>query len=344
MNTLYKKIFIIVGTIFVVVILFIFIVTYIFRVESPAIGFVRNAMHLPAMIVDGKWISLTEIEENTDSIRQFYENQDFSQYGIRIDFATDNGQKRLQLQERKMLNKLIEDTMIEEIAQEWNIALSDEAVRDAMERPMSEMNTRESVQSRLDNLYGWSLEDFGDKVVRGQLLREKVATKFEEQNAVTEDMREKIIQAKKELDDGRTFSDVAMKYSEGSTAQEGGIMGWFSDTQLQDEIGKDIGQMEAGNYSDVIETPLGLHIVRVNEVSEDDTQKLIHVSQIIIKKNTFADFLNDRIVQMNVKVFVPQYTWNQEKGLLVFADDRMNDFEKQMQEEAQEIQRDALNK
>lgn len=344
MNILYKKFFIIVGVIVVVVVLFIFTATYVFHVESPAIDSVRKMTHLPEIIVDGHWISLTEIEENTDSIKRFYENQDFSPYGIRIDFTTDDGKKRLQLQERKMINKLIEDAVIEKFAKKWNITLSDDAVRDAMERPMNEVGTKENVESKLDELYGWSLEDFGDKVVRGQLLREKVAQKFEEQNSVTEEMRAKIENAKKELDDGRTFSDVAIKYSEGSTANEGGIMGWFSEQQLQDEIGKNIDQMETGKYSNIIETPLGLHIVRVNEVSDDSEKKLVHVSQIVVKKKTFADFLNEEIKKMDVKVFVPQYTWDHEKGLIVFTDSDMNDFERKMQEEAQEIQKNNLTK
>ncbi|PID52423.1 MAG: hypothetical protein CR972_01920 [Candidatus Moraniibacteriota bacterium] len=342
MNATYKKILIIGSTILVVITLFILAATYVFRVESPVIDSVRKTLHLPAIIVDGVWISVAELEENTMSIKQFYENQDFSTMGIRIDFTTEDGKKRLLIRERKMLNKLIEDIAVEKIAEEWGITLSDEAVKAAMNRPMEQMGTREHVETKLKHLYGWSLDDFGDKVVRGQLLREKVSAKFEKENAVTDDMRTKVEKVQKELNDGRVFADVAMKYSEGQTAVDGGVMGWFREEQLQDEIGKNISQMNIGDISDVLETPLGLHIVRVNDISEEESGKLVHISQIIIKKKTFASFLSDRIIQMKVSEFLPTYEWETHTGLFVFSDQNMNDFEEKMRQEAMDTQKEML--
>lgn len=344
MDITYKKFFVITGAILVVVVLFILVATYVFRIESPAIDSIRKVLHLPAIIVDGEWISMKEIEENTYSIKQFYENQNFSPYGIRIDFTTEDGKKRLLLQERKMINKLIEDIAIEQIAQERSITLSKEAVQSAMDRPMNEMGTRDDVEAKLSRLYGWSLDDFGEKVVRGQLLREKVAAQFEQENEPSDDMRAQIISAKKELDDGRAFADIAARYSQGSTASESGVMGWFNEAQLQDEIGETIAKMSIGEYSDVLETSLGLHIVRVNDISQENEQKLVHISQIIVKKKTFASFLSERIATMNVRVFLPGYEWDQETGFMVFKDESMADFEQKMKEEAVRMQEEMLNK
>jgi len=341
---MYKKIVVIGMSVIIVVIAATLLFTYVFHVDSPAVRAVGKVLHLPAIIVDGRWIALSELEENTASIKRFYENQDFSQFGIRIDFETEDGKKRLQLQERKMINKLIEDIAIEQIADEWNIRVSEDAIVAAMDRPMAEMGTRDAVESRLKNLYGWSLNDFGQKVVRGQLLREKVTTQFEEKNQVSQEMRERMEIVKAELSDDRTFSDVAQKYSEGSTASAGGIMGWFSDGQLQDEIGKQIFAMEKGAHTDVIETPLGLHIVQINDISEMDGKKMVHVSQIVMKKKTLADFLNERIGNMKVKVFQSQYKWDAGKALIVFTDESMDEFEKMMFEEAKETQKELLNK
>ncbi len=343
MKNVYIKILIIVGIVLIVAMSAVFVFTYVFRVDSPVITSARKALYLPAIIVDGKWISLAELEENTTSIKSFYENQDFSQFGIRIDFNTVDGQKRLQLQERKMINKLIEDIAIEQMADEWSISISDEAVKTAMERPMAEMGTKEDVESRLNDLYGWSLNDFGKKVVRGQLLREKIGARFEQENTITDDMTKRIQEAKQELDDNRVFADVAKKYSDGVTAVEGGVMGWFMDGQLQDEIGKKIVTMQKGEQTGVIETPLGLHIVQVNDISTVDDKKLVHLSQIVIKKKTFADFLNEKIGMMNVNIFLPQYKWDANKSLIVFSDTGMVKFESDMLEEAKKVQEELLS-
>jgi parvulin-like peptidyl-prolyl isomerase len=343
MNDTLKKFFIIGCTILIVILIFILVVTFVFRTESPVARSVQKGLHLPAIIVDNTWISVNEIEENTQSIQRFYENQDFSQFGIRIDFSTDDGKKRLKIQERKMINKLIEDVAVEQLARKYNITISDEAVRTAMERPMSSFGTSEAVKTRLGDLYGWSLEDFGEKVVHGQLLREKVSARFVQENAPTEEMQEKIAQAKKELDDGRIFSDVAQKYSEGQTAGDGGIMGWFREEQLQDEIGQVISGIGVGEHSDILETSRGLHVVRVNDISDTDGQKLYHISQIIVWKNTFSDHLSHTISNMNVREFLSEYVWDQNTGYMIFSDETMNEFEEKTRQEALEIQKQLLN-
>ncbi|MEN8252203.1 MAG: peptidylprolyl isomerase [Patescibacteria group bacterium] len=334
MKSVHKKALIIAVASILVIIGFIIIFTYVFYIDSPAMNSTRKALRLPAITVDGHSISLTELEENTSSIKRFYENQDFSQYGIRIDFNTDDGKNRLKLQERKMINKLIEDITIEQIAREKGLTLSDEAVKAAMERPMDEMGTKEKVESTLDNLYGWSLEDFGQKVVRTQLLREKVEESFVKENSVTEEMRNTINTAKQELDDNRDFVDVAQKYSEGITADKGGIMGWFADGELQDAIGKKIFTLNSGDYTDVIETPLGLHIVKVDQVSEVEGKKFVHVSQIVVKRKVFADYLNDEIKKKKVKVFLPQYKWDANSAMVVFEDEALKEFEEKIKNDA----------
>ncbi len=345
MKTKHKKMIILAVMIFVISAIFLFIVTYVFRVESPLINSVKNTLHLPAIIVDGRWISIKEVDENTASIKQFYESQReiYSDLGVRIDFDTEDGQKRLLIQKRKMLNNLVEGIAIAEIAKEWDITISDEAVQSAMERPMAEAGTQEAVKERLEKLYGWTLDDFGEKVVRRQLLEEKVAAKFEQENRATDEMRAKIDAVRKELQNGRDFADLAKQYSEGATAENGGVMGWFESRQLQDTIGDTITKMEVDTYSDVIETPLALHIVYLNDVHENDKgDKLYLVSHIIVKKQTFAAFLAEHMKQMHVREFLPLFVWNKGRGQFDFADTSLADFEVKMQQQALDLQKELL--
>ena len=270
-----KKMMIIAGAAALVVVAGTLFFTYLSRSDAPAVAGMRKLLRLPAMRVDGESVRIDTVERNTASIKQFYETQDFASMGIRVDFSTEDGKKRLKMQERQMLNKLVEDIAIAHLAKAWGITLSADAVSAAVDRPMEEMGTRDQVVEKLRTLYGWTLADFEEKVVRPQLLRDKVMEKYDADNTVTQEMRDTILAAKKELDDGRQFDDVAKKYSEGSTAVEGGVMGWFSGEQIQDEIGKKVFTMQKGTYTDVLETPLGLHIVRVNDTITEDDQSLV---------------------------------------------------------------------
>lgn len=119
-------------------------------------------------------------------------------------------------------------------------------------------------------------------------------------------------------------------------------MGWFASNELQDEIGKKIFAMEKGAYTDVIETPLGLHIARVNDISETNGVKLVHVSQIVVKKQNFGQYLDEWIKKMNVRVLIPTYMWDPQSGMIVFQDEDLALFEEKMHVEEIEAQKKVI--
>jgi len=106
------------------------------------------------------------------SIRRFYENQDFSSLGLRFDFNTDDGKKRLKIREKELINKMIEDSAVEILAQERGINISKKTVKDNVDRKMDEYGNREIVGENLDNLYDWTIDDFKDKIVRPSLYKD----------------------------------------------------------------------------------------------------------------------------------------------------------------------------
>lgn len=322
------------SVLFFFILLIIF--TYVININSPFINKIRSFFPMPAAIVGSSWITINELEENVSSVKKFYENQDFSEVGVRVDFETDDGKKRLEIHRREVLNKMIEDEVIKKIAKEYNIVISDELVQAEINRPLSEGGNREEIKKELQHFYGWDFEDFAEKVVRPQLLREKVEDRFIQNNPVTEDVKSKIYQAKKELDDGRDFTDVAKKYSEGSTKDKGGALGWFEadSDQLISEVNEVASSLELNKNSDIIESPLGLHIIRVNNSKTlDNGNRLIYVNQIFVKRKTFVDFVEEKMSETHISIPISGYAWDKDKYNVVFTSSEMQDFEKKIEEE-----------
>ena len=58
-------------------------------------------------------ISVSEVKDNNAAIKKFYESQDFEKIGMRVDFSTDQGKKRLKIKEKDVINKMIENKIIE---------------------------------------------------------------------------------------------------------------------------------------------------------------------------------------------------------------------------------------
>jgi parvulin-like peptidyl-prolyl isomerase len=75
----------------------------------------------------------------------------------------------------------------------------------------------------------------------------------------------KIRKAMDELKRGERFEDVALRYSEGPNALEGGRLGLVRQGELLPAIDQAIAPLVPGAVTDIIETVQGFHILRVDE-------------------------------------------------------------------------------
>lgn len=76
---------------------------------------------------------------------------------------------------------------------------------------------------------------------------------------------EKAQNIRKAFDEGKTFEEMAQKFSEDAYAIEGGLMGYVKKGQLMQEIDEKIFALKPGEFSDVIESDLSFRIFKVDE-------------------------------------------------------------------------------
>ncbi|MBV6418097.1 MAG: Chaperone SurA [Steroidobacteraceae bacterium] len=91
---------------------------------------------------------------------------------------------------------------------------------------------------------------------------------------------------------GEDFAGLAVAYSNSQTALEGGSLGWRKGTELPTVLADAVIKLKAGEVSDVIRTPSGFHLVRVNEVRSTDGPAMVqqvHARHILIKTNELQD-------------------------------------------------------
>jgi hypothetical protein len=292
---------------------------------------VRNQLFLPMVVVDGKqWISFREVAGDLKSIRRFYETQDFSEVGLRVDFSSDDGKKRLKVREKELINKLIEDRAIESLARSRGIVVTDEMVDQGVRRKLDEFGSTTAVTDDLERLYGWSLNDFKSKIVRSSLYEEELSKLVLNEDATIEQARKKIGEAETSLARGSPFDRVAKDYSDGRTAKDGGTLGWFMIGDLTPELRKGVETQKIGVPGTTIESALGFHIVIVDAVKEEGGEKWYQLRQIFVRKISFADWLTDHMKDMHVWVFDSEYDWNADTARLEFHDADMKNFERDL--------------
>jgi peptidyl-prolyl cis-trans isomerase D len=73
---------------------------------------------------------------------------------------------------------------------------------------------------------------------------------------------------------GKDFTQLAKQESADSSAAKGGDLGWVTQEQLPAPLDKAVFSLAKGEVSNVIESPTGFHIVKVEDIRDEKTQSL----------------------------------------------------------------------
>src|SRR5579863_2268511 len=85
----------------------------------------------------------------------------------------------------------------------------------------------------------------------------------------------------KQIKGGANFEDIAKKYSEDSTAKQGGSIGWVGKGQTVPGFEKVAFSLPKGQISDLVKSSFGFHIIRVDDKHDAQTKSLDEVKDQI---------------------------------------------------------------
>ncbi len=300
--------------------------------ENRIVRVTASIIPYPSAVSNSLFITTERLQDQLAGAKRFYENQDFSQIGMRVDFGTEDGKKRLLIKEKNILNKLIDDAIIEKEAKKRGIIISQELIDQEVDRKMKEYGTGDYLKNNLEKLYGWSIDDFKKNIVKPDLYQEKVFADMRKNDVSLEEARKKINQAKDDISGGMSFSDTAKKYSQGESAKNGGALGWFSANQMLPEVARVIFNLEKNNQSEIIESAIGFHIILVEDKKNEDGESMIKISQIFVPTKTFAQWLLE--VKKDYRIFIPigKFSWNNKTKEVEFRDKSLREYEKDLLE------------
>jgi peptidyl-prolyl cis-trans isomerase SurA len=117
---------------------------------------------------------------------------------------------------------------------------------------------------------------------------------------------------------GEDFSKLAVTYSQSETALEGGSLGWRKGTELPTFLADAIARMKPGEVSDVMQTPSGFHIVKLNDTRATGGPQIVqqlHLRHILLKPTEIED---DATVQQRLARWREQIVSGKEE-FAVFA-------------------------
>ena len=326
------------GLILLVVLLILAILAY---GTKTAAGFrikeaVAKVAPAPVAIINYRHlILLSDLEKKLTSVQQFYATQDFSQTGLRVDFSTPDGQKRLEIKKKDLLQKMIEDEAIVLLANEKGINISQAQVNQAVNKKLQNAGTVEDIKKNLLDSYGWTIEDFKKQVVLPSVYKDALIAYFNEHDSNASQVSATINKAKSELDGGKDFAQVANSYSNGSSKANGGQLGWVKKSQLLPELQAALFGPTPYKKDSIIESSIGFHIIEIENQKKDAGEDVLQLRQIFVAKYSFADWLPDQMKKMSVVLPFNEFKWNKALGSVEFKDNSLTVFEQKAKEDAQ---------
>lgn len=268
----------------------------VYRLENNSnfVKTVARVFHYPAAIVNGDVIS--------------YYDWDREVAGFQKSITLNNAQVPVDKLKKEILEKMIYDQLIREIASDVGVKLEKSDVEtevDNFKKMLQEES--KSIEEIAKDFFGWSVDEFVDRVITPTVFKNKLAVelpKSEDVNEKTKERAEAILKLIKETPDD--FEKFAIEYSDDKvSAASAGALGWFPRGVMVKEFEDSVFSLEVGEISDLVETIYGYHIIRVDDSLAADEEKEVEeqrlASHILFKFSTFEDYLTE--YRNNAKVW-----------------------------------------
>ncbi len=218
--------------------------------------------------------------------------------------------KRLQMQEAAKRGIRVGDDALNaaltQIAANNNLSLS--GFRDLLEQDGFDfVDFRESIREEMliSRLRKAVIEDkvsISDREIEGYLTTQSVQGGSDESYHLlhilvsvpdaadpeeVQQAQEKLRKIQQLLDEGEEFSEVAVTYSDGQNALEGGELGWRKKGELPSLFADIVPALKVGEVSSVLRSGSGYHLVTITEKKSEQTHmvKQTLASHILIKTN-----------------------------------------------------------
>lgn len=91
---------------------------------------------------------------------------------------------------------------------------------------------------------------------------------------------------------GDDFANLAVSYSNSQTALEGGALGWRKGPEIPTVLADQVVKLKPGEVSELIRTPSGYHLVKLNDVRSTDGPAMVqqtHARHILLKPTELQD-------------------------------------------------------
>lgn len=264
-----------------------------------------NFLKSPVAKVAGTKILYTDYVDNLRAMEKFYDTDDSGMTRPTSEQMSDY-----------VLSRLIVNQLVDNTAKELNVTLSQEDVNQVVDQEiLVNFENKEKGEEEIMKRYGWTFDEFIQKIVRPTLLEKKLAESYAESHKPdSEGVKTKAQEVLDRIKNGEDFAKLAAEYGSDSTSETGGDLGWFGRGAMVPEFEDAVFALEPGQLKEeLVETQFGYHIVKVDDkhtIKDEETgedKEEVKARHILFAfegtgEDAFSQFMNDNLKNAKIQV------------------------------------------
>lgn len=268
---------------------------YFFTWQNQVAAVIVRIIPYPAAFVDGQPIYYCQWQKEVSAVNNFY----LKQKALDPNLALPD----LKQTKKSVLQRMIDEQIANQLAKKYQVAVSAEEIGVQTQKLVNEIGGQAALEKQIRELYGWSLADFQNEIIKLMLLKNKLDLALIVDGEYNKSAQETIQMISGEIKNGRkSFAELAKLYSQDITGVQGGDLGYFGRGEMLLEIEDAAFNLAIGQVSGIIKTHLGYHLIKLEEKLTDENGNLakVRASQILIKGKNLDNLIKDMKAKIKI--------------------------------------------
>jgi len=268
---------------------------------------IAGVLPYPAITVGTHLLTMEDFYHDSDALTRYYQKQ----AELYPDYAK---MPERSLIEKLVLNKMVEDYIVDTLATQRGVTVTDSGINDEFQKIIANATSQEEVTRTLQDLYGWTEDQFKQEVLRSYILRTKLQEQLMTAGVPSSEeykLAQEVLDNVKAGD--KSFEDIAKEFSEDSTAEVGGDLGYFERGQMVRPFEEAAFTLDPGEVSDIVTTEFGYHVIKVEErlpAAEDGSAgETVRARHILILGPQLSDTINEFAGSEKVHIYLTGLFW-----------------------------------
>ena len=190
---------------------------------------------------------------------------------------------------RQVVGRLVDEKLLDRFMAKQKIKIDEKDFERKVVQIRNGLKLQLQLEKYLNNeITDQKLKQAFEKETKDSLKASHILIKINEETS-EELAKEKIANIARELKAGADFAQLAKKYSDGPSSQDGGNLGVFGPGRMVAEFFEAASKLEPGQVSEPVQTQFGWHLIKRTEIVFEDMKESLSAR---LKAQLFDELLN----------------------------------------------------